>query len=217
MASKNRRPPELTAIRIHVEGGSNKRDRRLEFRHGFGQFLIPLREMARKRGIRWDLVVCGTRESAFDDFKTALEEYPEAFNVLLVDSEGPVQSQPWDHLKNHDGWKKPAQVNENHCHFMAQAMEAWFIADLKALEQYYGPGFNSKSLPKGSDVEAVAKRSLKPSLRSASRRTAKGAYDEARHAPRILALLDATRVRPKARHCDRFFKTLTRLMNSSSR
>ena len=50
--------------------------------------------MARDKGIRWHIVTCGPRNAAFDAFRTAQAQHPEAFNVLLVDSEAPVQATP---------------------------------------------------------------------------------------------------------------------------
>ena len=194
-----------------MEGGGDQRDKSQPLREGLGQFLAPLRERARLRKINWDIMVCGSRNSAFDNFKTALKVHPEAFNILLVDSEGPVHQQPWAHLKR-DRWKKPARVKEENCHLMVQAMEAWLIADVDALRAFYGQGFNSNPIPKTKDVESVEKARLVSSLRQAIRKTSKRDYDKTRHAPKILALLNAEKVQKKAAHCKRLFNTLTKIM-----
>ena len=48
---------------------------------------------------------CGGRDTAFEVFKTALETYPDAFLVLLVDSEAPSSVGAWQHLRAKDGWE----------------------------------------------------------------------------------------------------------------
>jgi hypothetical protein len=86
----------VSEIRLYIEG-----DRRL--RPGFGMFFERLRDLARSRRVGWDIKLCGGRNSAFDDFKTALDQHPGAFNILLLDSEGPLNGEPWDHLRKRDG------------------------------------------------------------------------------------------------------------------
>ena len=92
---------------------------------------------------------------------------------------------------------------------MAQAMEAWLIADLDALADFYGQGFNPNSIPRVSDVETIEKALLESSLKAATRNTRKGKYHKSLHAPKLLAKLNEKSVRQKARHCDRLFTTLT--------
>ena len=56
------------------------------------------------------LVSCGGRNAAFDDFLTAhANANADDYVALLVDSEDPVIDieQPWNHLKERDGWDKP--------------------------------------------------------------------------------------------------------------
>jgi hypothetical protein len=216
VASGSNNHSKVKAIRIHIEGGGDQRDKKQELRKGLGQFLSSLRELARRRNIQWDIVVCGSRNNTFDYFKTALKVHPAAFNILLIDSEGPVKSQPWEHLRRRDRWSKPARVTEDQCHLMVQAMEAWLIADLDTLQTFYGQGFNPKPIPKTANVESVGKRILQSSLREASRDTRTGKYHKTRHAPKILACLKEETVRKKARHCDRLFVTLTKLMDSAA-
>jgi hypothetical protein len=101
---RDRRYSMVSEIRIYVEGGGDGSESKAAIRQGFGQFLDPLRQLARSRRIRWQVVACGGRNSAFDDFKTALGSHEDAFNLLLVDSEAPVSQPPWDHLLVRDGW-----------------------------------------------------------------------------------------------------------------
>jgi hypothetical protein len=151
----------VTEVRIYAEGGGDKKDTRALLREGFSRFLDSLRKMARNKGIRWNVTVCGGRYQAHDRFATALNEHHDAFNVLLVDSEGPVANTPWLHLLGRDNWSAHG-TNDDHCHLMVQAMEAWLIADPGALSEYYGQGFNANPIPCAGNVETIPKASSKP-------------------------------------------------------
>lgn len=198
-------------IRIYVEGGGEGKDTKRFLRQGFRAFFGSLFDEARKRKTTMDLILCGSRASAFADFKSSLEQHPDANSNLLIDSEDPVNSGPWDHLRDRqgDGWAKPDGVTDDQCHFMAQCMEAWFIADLEALKKYYGQGFKESTLPKSNDVEEVAKKQVLSSLLSATRKTkTKGEYHKTRHAPDLLKRIDPQVVQSRAPHCERLFETL---------
>jgi hypothetical protein len=158
------------------------------------------------------VVACGSRNDAFADFTIALRKYPAAINILVVDSEGPVSSSPWNHLRTRDKWDQPDGVTDDHCHLMVQAMEAWLIADPETLEIFYGQGFNPKPIPKTSDVETIEKKRLDSALREATRRSAKGFYHKTLHAPQLLERISVNLVRKKARHCNRLFETLAGMM-----
>ncbi|MEK7407651.1 MAG: hypothetical protein AAB225_21445 [Acidobacteriota bacterium] len=56
-------------------------------RAGFHAFLSEVIEAARRSRVRFQLVAAGAQ--AVRDFMKALRQHPTAFNVLLVDSEGP--------------------------------------------------------------------------------------------------------------------------------
>jgi hypothetical protein len=92
---------------------------------------------------------------------------------------------------------------------MAQATEAWFIADVEALSQFYGQGFRASAIPRNPDVEQIAKDDLEPCLKNATRDTTKGEYHKTKHAWKILQSIDPDKVRRAARHCERLFATLT--------
>jgi hypothetical protein len=198
----------VSEIRIYVEGGGDQRSGKAAIQEGFGKFLLPFKEMARERHIRWYVVACGSRQSAFGDFGIALRQHRDAFNVLLVDAEGPVTRSPWDHLQDRDHW--PTQgLPDDHCHLMVQIMEAWIIADIETLQRFYGQGFNANSIPVQNDVELIAKADLERALIQSTRNTQKGEYHKIRHGPKILALVDVSKVRNRARHCDRMFTILS--------
>jgi hypothetical protein len=196
-------------VRLYIEGGGVKASR-VRLRKAFRQFLRELDERARDRGIRLSPEPFGDRQRTFGAFRLALQDRAEAFNVLLVDSEGPVNAaSPWTHLKvdSSDNWDNPG-AEDKHCHLMVQAMEAWLIADRERLREHYGRGFQEKALSKSPNVEEIPKENLKQSLRNASRKTKKGPYHETKHAPEILATIRPSEVQRKARHCKRLFDTL---------
>lgn len=203
-------------IRIYVEGGGDKKDTKARMREGFSGFLKDLSKIARSQRIKWQIIACGSRGNAFSDFKTALEAHPDAFNVLLVDSEGrvPVDTKPWEYLKKHEQWDSPGLDNA-HCHLMVQAMEAWLIADTDTLKRFYGQEFKENSIPRNPKVEEIDKGSLEPSLKTASRNTSKGEYQKIQHASKLLEQLDAAKVRSSAPYCDRLFTTLAEKMGAS--
>ncbi len=207
----------VTEIRLYIEGGGDEGRTKNRFRAAFGQFLKELRNHAREKRIRWNIVMCGGRSSAFDDYKTALKSHPNALNLLLVDAEAPVNSDsPWDHLKKRPGdeWDNPG-VDDKQCHLMVQTMEAWLIADREKLEEYYGQHFQASALPNNANVETVGKDTLAKALKQATRKTTKGEYHKTRHAPAILERIRPDEVRSKASFCDRLFRTVLEELNQA--
>jgi len=91
---------------------------------------------------------------------------------------------------------------------MVQMMEAWIVADIEALEGYYGQGFKRNSIPRTTDVERIDKVQLMEALKSATQKTQKGEYSKTGHAPDLLERLDPSKVRGAAKHCDLFFAVL---------
>jgi hypothetical protein len=199
-------------IRIYIEGGGDSKDTKAFLRQGFGIFLNELVTVARAKRVRWQLVMCGSRNSAFDAFRTSLGQNPQAFNVLLVDSETPVSTRPWAHLLARDGWNV-GNLSDDFCHLMVQVMESWFLADLEKLAGYYGTGFARNSIPNTANVEQISKATIENSLKIATRNTQKGEYQKIHHASKLLALIEATTVRRASSHCDRLFTILAAKMD----
>ncbi len=193
----------VNQIRLYVEGGGNK-DSRNELRKAFNSFFSELVKKGKDKDIQLRMIPCGSRNSAYEDFAKAVEDHRDAFVALLVDSEGPVTQPPWRHLT----WN-PCGKNDDHCHLMVQMMEAWFIADYIKLKEYYGPGFNENAIPKDKDIERIEKARLDSVLKDATRNTGKKTYDKTRDAPKLLALISASKVRQASRHCDRLFNVLS--------
>ena len=157
------------------------------------------------------VIVCGSRENAFDKFRSAFAKAADSdFIALLVDSEAPVarNTGTWLHLKNRDNWDQPARATDDNAHLMVQCMEAWFLADTDALVQYFGDGFRINSLPGHSEIEAVSKSDIETGLKMATRQCRKGQYDKRRHSFAILAELNPGKVTNASPHAGRFVTTL---------
>ena len=196
------------STRLYVEGGGDRKPLRTECRQAFREFL-------RKAGLAGRLpriFASGGRQQAYDDFRHALEGSRDVDGVvLLVDSEGPIETdaERWRHLKDRDGWDKPAGATDDHVHLMVQCMEAWFLADRRALAEYFGDGFSENSLPRRADVERVSKQDLERGLNTATRNSRpKGAYRKGRDSFAILADLDPDKVVDASPHAKRFLKAL---------
>lgn len=198
----------MNEVRIYIEGGGDNANSRAALRNGFRRFLDPLYRIAREKKIRFHSpIVCGGRDSAFEDFLTALQVHSAATVILLVDAEGPISGSPKQHLSNRDGWDL-SSVDEKQVHLMAQVMESWFLADPDCLLAYFGKGFASNQLPKTNDVEQVPKADVIPAITRAARSTNKRRYHKIRHGAGILGKLDSSAVRKRALHCDRLFSLL---------
>lgn len=122
-------------VRIYIEGGGDGKNTKQLLRGGFSSFFKELVQVAQSKKIKWQIILCGSRNHAFRNFKNALEDHPNAFVILLVDSEAPVKQSPWEHLKSRDNWDSPG-VDDTHCYLMVQAMEAWLIADIDTLKRF---------------------------------------------------------------------------------
>jgi hypothetical protein len=197
----------MKGVRVYIEGGGDSGSQKALLRTGFAKFLAPLCDAARARRLTWDVILCGSRTNAYQDFQTALRTHPDSFNILLVDAEGPVAGQPWAHLAVRDGWTNPGVADER-CHLMVQTVEAWLMADPEALANYYGQGFRPNLLPRNLNVEEIPKEDLAPALAQASEKTTKGAYRKINHCANLLKKVDVASVRRRAVHCDRLFNTV---------
>jgi hypothetical protein len=203
----------MTGIAIYVEGGGETRALQASLRQGFDGLLRRQKEAARIKRMSWKVVPEGGRDQAFQAFSNAVRQNPAVINVLLVDAEEPLHlgavnpdpkaeaSARVEHLRKRDKWDfkgtDPARVQ-----LMVRAMEAWIVADVDALQKYYGQGFNPAQLPARQNLEDEPKASLYSALSNATRNArTKGEYAKRRHAAELLPLLDVTKV---ARRCPRF-------------
>ena len=199
----------LVRIEIYVEGGGQGKHLKAKCREGFGEFF-------KKAGLANHMPrikACGSRTNALEDFREAVRRAKDdRIPILLVDSEGTVQrnNRPWQHLRSRDGWERPAGVSESQAQLMVQNMESWFLADVSALESFFGTGFRSAAIPQRNDIERIPKDDVEEQLESASRGSNKRAYNKGRHSFDILARIDPEKVIRRSRFAKRLIDTLKR-------
>ena len=167
-------------IRIYFEGDP-------ALKEGFHAFFGAIVSATREQSGRIRFIAGKAR--ARDDFRRATRVHPDAWNVLLIDSEGEPDS------NDRDG----------QTFWMVQCMESWFLADKDTLEAYYGERFRRNALPANPDVERIPKKDVIDGLAAATRQTGKGEYHKTRHAAQLLRLIRPDRVRSAAQNCERFF------------
>ena len=191
----------MVSVMLYVEGGG---EHAREFRRGLGMFI----ERAGAAGKMPRIVICGRRDNAFDKFRTAHEYGEDA--MLLVDAEEPVTAVgPWEHLKGRDYWNQPVGAKDAQCHLMVQVMESWFLADVDALESYYGQGFRRQALPRNPKIEDVSKLDVNNGLDQATRDSQKGPYSKGKHSFEILERLDPTKVMEASPYAKRLIEAIT--------
>lgn len=196
----------MKAIRIYIEGGGDANSK-ARMREAFSKFLAGPRDAARHRRASWTLILCGSRDDTFKAFQQGVKNYPDADVFLLVDAEQAVAGSAREHLAAREPWDLSSASDEQ-CQLMAQVMESWFLADPQALERHYGQHFGSKQIPARKNVEEIDKPSVFAALKAATSKTQKREYHKTQHAPAILEILDPDKVRARAPHCARLFKTL---------
>lgn len=194
-------------VKLYVEGGGDSKTLHDELRRGFSKLL----EKAGLKGKMPQIVACGGRSQTFDRFRTAINQGQTA--ILLVDSEDFVRTiSPWDHLKNRpgDAWEKPEKATDADCFFMVCCMESWFLADVNALKEFLGQGFNTNALPSTSnEIEHIEKTKVYESLKKAtSGCKTKAPYGKGAHSFKILGLIDPEKVKEASSWAMRFFEKL---------
>jgi len=200
----------MVSVKLYVEGGGDSEALHAECRQGFRTFL----EKAgfKKRMPR--IVACGGRRAAYDRFRTACGSNETA--LLLIDSEDFVmEKSPWQHLAKRpgDGFAKPENVADDHCHLMVVCMESWFLADKEALARFFGTGFKATALPQNPNVEAARKEDIYARLERATARCEKrGPYGKGKHSFKILCLVAPDKAREASPWAKRFVDTLAKIM-----
>jgi hypothetical protein len=114
--------PTVKEIRVYVEGGGDRKSGKDEIRRGFHQFLSQIIGLPGGKQIRWNFTACGNGKSTQKAFTTALKLHPAALNILIVDSDGPVEKSPSRHLFQQDQIDSLA-ILDDQCHLMVQVME----------------------------------------------------------------------------------------------
>jgi len=139
------------------------------------------------------IVASGSRNSTYDDFRTAHNSGKYDFVIMLVDSEEPVanRERPWTHLRQRDGWVPPSGTTDEQVMLMTTCMETWIVADRAALKQHYGACLQENALPSVVNLEARSRHDIQKELGNATR-NCKNKYEKGRRSFVLLALLDST-------------------------
>ena len=183
----------MAEIRIYFEGHD-------ALRSGFSSFFRELRDLVRVK--RWHFTLIATGGTPTRDFAIGLRKHPQAFNILLLDSERADDGKLTAALIAKEGWDKS---HANSIFWMVHMMEAWFHADKDALAIYYRDGFNPGVMSGNPHVEEISKKDLANGLKDATKRTQEGEYHKTKHAPDLLAIIAPERVRRAAPNCEKLF------------
>lgn len=195
------------STKIYVEGGGEQKRTITACRAAFGRYF----EKVIPAGLQPRIVVCGSRQKAYEDFVTGLDDPKYDRIFLLVDAEGQVTAGDggWEHLQKRDNWAKPRFAQEDSAHLMVQIMESWFMADKDTLKRFYGQNFNANALPARLEIELIPKKDVSTALENATRHTRKGLYHKTQHGFEILAAIDPKKVEIVSPFADRLHKCVS--------
>jgi len=90
-------------------------------------------------------------------------------------------------------------------------MEAWFLADIDTLENYFGCEFNRKNRSGLQNIEEVEKTDVFHRLESVTRQSKRGKYRKGSHSFDILEQIDPAKVCKASQHAKRLIDTLRRM------
>jgi len=178
------------SVKLFVEGGGDSKELHSRCREAFRKLL----EKAGFTGRMPRIVACGGRRTAYDDFCTALgiasaSDYP----LLLVDSESPVQGEPWPHLEARDRWPRPQGASDDQAQLMVVCMESWVLADRNALKRVFGQGLRVNALLPQQGLESHTKDDVQLSLTTATRNCGRDrCYMKGRRSFQVVSELDPT-------------------------
>lgn len=204
------------SVKIYIEGGGDNKRLQIECRAGFGQLI----EKAGFAGHMPSIIACGSRGSAYEDFKTAIATVgKDEYIILLVDSEDTVRSTDdapdsnaaWDHLKARDKWERPPSVAADQAQLMVTCMETWIMADREALSAIFGSKLQMSALFSVNDLEMRSRHEVQDKLAHATRDCGKEkTYTKGKRSFMILGKLNPEILKERLPHFRRFVETLQR-------
>lgn len=177
---------------IYIEGGGDTNELHILCRKGFSKLL----ENCGFKGKMPKLVSCGGRESAFKHFQTAHANNSNSdYVAMLIDSENILtdSNEPWNHLKERDGWDKPSGSENDQVLFMTTCMETWIVADRDALANHYGSDLQDNALPPLVDLELRSRQEIMEKLSHATRNCS-NAYKKGKRSFNVLEKLSPNKL-----------------------
>ena len=163
-----------------------------------------------------EVAVGGGQQEAFALFDNQLNRYAghektEPKPVLLVDSEEPVADghNVWDHLesRHQHRFQRPANADEHSAYMMVQAMETWFIADMPALQRFYGDSLDANCFENLPPLETMPKEDALITLQKATLMCSRH-YKKGRRSYRLLAEIEPQLVAAACPHADQLLTYL---------
>ena len=153
---------------IYLEGGGDSKELHIRCRKGFRKLL----ESCGFAGRLPHLIACGGRNATLADFQMGHRLRGDAdYVAMLIDSEEPLNGleDVWQHLNDHDGWKKPDGASDEQVLFMTTCMETWIVTDRTTLRDHYGSKLQESALPALSDLESRSRGEVQQKLARATR------------------------------------------------
>lgn len=178
-------------LRIYFEGD-------VRLRPGFHEFFKEIVGAARARSCRIELIA--TDGTPVADYYNGIKANPNAWNVLLLDSDTHIDST----LEQLCRSKGVEPTYSGSVFWMVQVMESWFLADIDALRSYFGNSIREGN-PK---VEEIPKSDVLQKLDQAAHRRFDRGYDKIQDGVKLLNITNAVKVRKAAPNCERMFTAL---------
>lgn len=202
----------MVRVKIYVEGGGGK-EQDIRCRAGFRKLIDKGGFAGRSPSIK----AYGSREDAYDSFKTAVASNNNDYVILLVDSEEPVENPneapnsggAWKHLKICDGWECPAGVANDQAQLMVTCMETWIMADHQAIRDFFGQHLQTNALLPPQNLEGRTKHEVQDSLHHTTRNCGRDrAYAKGKKSFQLLEKLNPDALKRHLPHFRRFIATL---------
>lgn len=161
----------MTNAKLFVEGGGDSNELQARCREGFKRLL---EKSGKFPGRLPRIIACGSRQDAYDNFKTEHLAGKVSYVALLVDSEDPVANneKPWEHLKIRDNWDCPEKATDDQVFLMTTCMETWIIADQNGLKRFFErhkPCLLTAGLPSTVNLETKQPHPIQNALLTATR------------------------------------------------
>jgi len=208
----------VKTIRLYIEGDKKESGKGnfISLRQGFSEFFSKWAEREKLK-IKFDNNVLGSRGDAVNIFLKFVKLYPKELILLLIDTEREKDINKNAKLFLQEDFPNSdfKNIKEWQCHFMAQAMESWFVADKEKLAACYDNKFNDKKLPQHKEVEKIPKNDVIEKLKTATKDTSngKGKYDKGKGAGIILGEIRPHKVIDAAPHCKKLFDSIKEIVS----